>query len=272
MLTIMRGTRSNDTNKDRSDRRRRDDNGGLPGTESLDGAEIPRAGEPTIVIIDRRALPRECLARSLQAATSDDTVLTFPSVDQWTAVASQYPSVSLILLCTGGRKTGDEESERDLALLLRAPHDAPVILLSDAEDISQVLQALDSGAQGYIPTSLTLDVAIEAMRLVRAGGIYVPASSFLRWRQTVENTAAPPQDGLSSMFTTRQAAVLRALREGKANKVIAYELNMKESTVKVHVRNIMKKVKARNRTEVAYLVNGIFMDTNHVRETNARSA
>jgi DNA-binding NarL/FixJ family response regulator len=57
---------------------------------------------------------------------------------------------------------------------------------------------------------------------------------------------------LAGMFTTREAAVVEALRKGKANKIIAYELNLCESTVKVHIRNIMKKLKATNRTEVAY--------------------
>jgi DNA-binding NarL/FixJ family response regulator len=47
--------------------------------------------------------------------------------------------------------------------------------------------------------------------------------------------------------------VLEALRKGKANKAIAFELSIHESTVKVHVRNIMKKLGARNRTEVVYL-------------------
>ena len=59
------------------------------------------------------------------------------------------------------------------------------------------------------------------------------------------------------MFTRRQVAVIDALRKGKANKIIAYELNMCESTVKVHVRNIMKKLNAKNRTEVAYLASGL---------------
>ena len=49
--------------------------------------------------------------------------------------------------------------------------------------------------------------------------------------------------------------MVKALCQGKANKIIAYELEMKESTVKVHVRNIMKKLKAKNRTEVAYITN-----------------
>ena len=59
----------------------------------------------------------------------------------------------------------------------------------------------------------------------------------------------------NGLFTARQAAVVEALRRGKANKIIAYELKMRESTVKVHVRNIMKKLHATNRTEVAYLAN-----------------
>jgi DNA-binding NarL/FixJ family response regulator len=48
-----------------------------------------------------------------------------------------------------------------------------------------------------------------------------------------------------------EVAVIRALQQGKPNKVIAYELNMCESTVKVHVRNLMKKMKAKNRTDLA---------------------
>lgn len=60
------------------------------------------------------------------------------------------------------------------------------------------------------------------------------------------------------MFTQRQEEVIRALRRGKANKIIAYELNLRESTVKVHIRNIMQKLKATNRTEVAYKLGDMF--------------
>jgi DNA-binding NarL/FixJ family response regulator len=51
--------------------------------------------------------------------------------------------------------------------------------------------------------------------------------------------------------------VVEAIRQGKPNKIIAYELAMCESTVKVHVRTIMKKLKARNRTQIAYLYSTI---------------
>ena len=59
-------------------------------------------------------------------------------------------------------------------------------------------------------------------------------------------------------FTQRQSQILDCLRRGMANKLIAYELGMCESTVKVHIRNIMKKLKATNRTQVAYLTRGFF--------------
>jgi DNA-binding NarL/FixJ family response regulator len=54
-------------------------------------------------------------------------------------------------------------------------------------------------------------------------------------------------------FSPRQRQVLERLNEGKQNKIIAYELGMAESTVKVHIRHIMKKLNARNRTQVVLM-------------------
>jgi DNA-binding NarL/FixJ family response regulator len=59
-------------------------------------------------------------------------------------------------------------------------------------------------------------------------------------------------------FSPRQSQILDCLRRGMANKLIAYELNMCESTVKVHIRNIMKKLNATNRTQVAYMTRAFF--------------
>ena len=56
-------------------------------------------------------------------------------------------------------------------------------------------------------------------------------------------------------FSPRQIQVLERLQQGKQNKIIAYELGMCESTVKVHIRHIMRKLNARNRTQVVLLTN-----------------
>ncbi len=58
-------------------------------------------------------------------------------------------------------------------------------------------------------------------------------------------------------FTPRQLEVLRRVWRGKQNKLIAYDLNMCESTVKIHIRHIMKKLNARNRTQVVLLTRSI---------------
>ena len=73
-----------------------------------------------------------------------------------------------------------------------------------------------------------------------------------------------PKPITTQQFTPRQIAVLNHLKLGQANKIIARELQMSESTVKIHLRNIMKKMKATNRTEVACRA--------HILATTAASA
>ena len=104
-------------------------------------------------------------------------------------------------------------------------------------------------------------VCAEVIDLTLAGGIFVPASSVLAVRQILE-AKTEIERPLAGLFTLRQAEVVDALRRGKANKIIAYELNLRESTVKVHIRNIMKKLKATNRTEVAFKLKDLFPPEN----------
>jgi DNA-binding NarL/FixJ family response regulator len=225
------------------------------------GSEAARqpsiADDAIIVVIDRRALQRECLTRCLKAAQRAGTVLSYGSVAEWQA-ASHGKAASLVLYYIGSRRATEPDVMRDVASLSRPENAPPVIFLSDSEDPDQILGALESGARGYIPSSTTLDVVVEALHLVGAGGTFIPASSLLHAKRASQ--MANSRHNGNGMFTPRQAAVVEALRQGKANKIIAYELNMRESTVKVHVRNIMRKLKARNRTEVAFLTYELFRE------------
>jgi DNA-binding NarL/FixJ family response regulator len=220
---------------------------------SLPTSDVGADDASNVVVIEKRALVRECLARCLKHV-SGHNVISFPTVENWLQVSDSIP-VSLVVLCTAG-KPRDPDTQREISLLSQSPNRPPTILLSDVEDPDQIVDALDKGARGYIPTSVSLEVAIEAMRLVRAGGMFVPASSLIAARRSANSPAAAKQPG-RGLFTARQAAVVEALRRGKANKIIAYELNMRESTVKVHVRNIMKKLRAKNRTEVAFMTSAM---------------
>lgn len=206
-----------------------------------------------IILIERRMLIRECLAQCLKLST-EFNVVAYPTAEEWLRVADKVPA-SLIVICIAG-KGKDPAIERDVAYLSQLEQAVPMVLLSDSEDLDQILAALEQGARGVIPTSLTLTIAVEAMRLVKAGGTYLPASSIMAAKQA-HAERDDPKKFCNGMFTARQAAVVEAIRRGKANKTIAYELKMRESTVKVHVRSIMKKLKAHNRTEVAFIANGL---------------
>ena len=91
------------------------------------------------------------------------------------------------------------------------------------------------------------EIAIEVMRFVLAGGTYVSVDCLLVTDQLSLQASAPRL----SILTSRELSVVRAIQQGKSNKVIAHELNMCSSTVKVHVRNVMRKLNAKNRTDVA---------------------
>jgi DNA-binding NarL/FixJ family response regulator len=226
-------------------------------THTLDDADnvaLPRGR--SLLIIDDRALDRQCLAYCISAHKMDMDVLAFGSINEWERKRHDYPPLAAILLNVGGKKIAEPAVAEEIRRLSSAL-EAPIIVLADTDELSQIMKALECGAKGYIPSSVSIDVCIEAIALSMAGGIFVPASSVLAMRQAIEsgNPAARP---LAGMFTERQAEVVEALRRGKANKIIAYELNLRESTVKVHIRNIMKKVKATNRTEVAYKIKDLF--------------
>jgi DNA-binding NarL/FixJ family response regulator len=222
---------------------------------ALRAKDTEKAREP-IVIIDVRLLSRECLARVL-STECDAPVICFSTIDEWLAESPAMPA-SLLVLCQCGRSKVDalKEVER-LSEISEQIGRCPAVILSDNEDPDLIVQMLGKNVRGYVPTSLSINVAVQAMELARAGGVFVPASSLIAAHRVPEGATAAVQK-TNGLFTARQAAVVEALRRGKANKIIAYELKMRESTVKVHVRNIMKKLHATNRTEVAYMANRLF--------------
>jgi DNA-binding NarL/FixJ family response regulator len=130
------------------------------------------------------------------------------------------------------------------------------VLLAEREEWAQVVRAMEIGARGYIPTSVDVRVCVEAIHLASAGGMYIPASMAIK--------SPPPdidEDVLGELLTAREIEVVHAIRIGRSNKVIAFELGMSEGTVKAHVHNIMRKIGAANRTEVACKLHNMYNST-----------
>jgi DNA-binding NarL/FixJ family response regulator len=129
----------------------------------------------------------------------------------------------------------------------------PVIVLSAAADQQTVLAALRAGAAGFIPKSSSNEVMLSAVRLVQAGGKYLPTEALVRFGPTEKppsaHGSASTLDSLG--LTARQTAVLRLIANGASNKVICRELGLAERTVKAHITAVFRALKVSSRTQAA---------------------
>ena len=206
-------------------------------------------------IIDERALDRECLSQSLVSHGLDMTIVLFNSIEAW---LSNYAEASNgVLINVGSRDFTEPRMENQIRTLVARFPNLPVIILADNHDLRQVLTALELGVRGFIPSAVGISVCVKAISLALSGGVFISTESLPELRRLM--SAADEQERKrAEIFTGREEDVIAMLKLGKANKIIAYELNLRESTVKVHIRNIMKKLKVRNRTEVIFKLNELF--------------
>ena len=201
----------------------------------------------TLGLIDSHLFSQECLIKAFNSLHPNLTVLAFATVQEYRAAARS--DLDVVLCHLYGTETSEAAIGQAVTTICQTYRRVPLIVLSDEDDSQQlktVRAALKNGARGFIPTRSTgLSMTFTAIRLVKAGGTYVPIDLLLANQSERPET---PQDHL----TPRQSMVLSNLRQGKANKIITYELGLSESTVKIHVRNLMRKLGATNRTQVVY--------------------
>ncbi len=241
----------------------------------------------SIIAVDSRKLERGCMARVLRGEFSDHDIFEADS----TAVlaSSSFGCPCLVILRIQPDRHSDETTARDIDAIRQLWPNAHIALLCD-DDERSLQYALRHKCSGYFPTSMPLEIAVAALRLVLVGGLYFP-QSFLATepvapvpsavasslaREPVRSEGPPnieseiiapaivapcngtpivaPRSepaGSPPSFTPREIEVIDALRRGRSNKVIADDLKLSENTVKVHVRHIMRKLRATNRTQAA---------------------
>jgi DNA-binding NarL/FixJ family response regulator len=121
--------------------------------------------------------------------------------------------------------------------------DAIIVMISGSEQVADVQKALHFGARGFIQKSSETSVLLAALQLILAGGTYIPPLML------EEQPANIPARQETASLTARQMDILQYLHQGQQNKVIAYELDLSEATVKVHVRHIFSVLGVKNRTQ-----------------------
>jgi DNA-binding NarL/FixJ family response regulator len=207
-----------------------------------------RAGKPVICMgmIDEKSFTRECIIRRLQALDDRLDIVPFATCEDVLKNAEGHDLILYYIHEDASKWDGQNQKFFSCKKLLNL---MPVIILSDIDNPDTLIDLFESGARGFVPTATaTVEQVIEIIDLVTVGGIFVPLSILCLLKTRSGGIAA--RQVSNNQFTASELAILDRLKLGKANKIIAHELGVSESTVKVHIGRIMKKLKVTNRTQV----------------------
>ena len=232
-------------------------NEGIDVKAAQQAADIRRAApeapqESVVALVDQSRLRRECLRLALSDHEAGWRILDLASAEDVLRLAEGGQKFDLLLL---GAATAELVDLAQIEMLHQALPETPIVVVAENDNPHRARLILNAGTRGFLPASLSLKVLLGALDLVLAGGVYVPSSLL--------DAAPPRQDGSSdrpsepwSELTRRQRDVLALISQGKSNKLIADALSMSESTVKAHVKQIIKRLHVSNRTQAALLATG----------------
>lgn len=218
---------------------------GHPLLKPIEAAARPALAVPLVLLIDGLTLTRECLAHALRQQTGDFLLHSVASPEQ-----AQGDPPDAVLLNIHAARVDDAAVTARIADIAARFDGASLLVIAELDDGRLAVEAIRRGARGYLPTSLNAQLLAAAIGLVLAGGTFVPQRLIADCTAATSPRVAPAgRYGL----TRREVEVLALLRQGKPNKLIAYELAISQSTVKIYVRSIMRKLHATNRTQLAVL-------------------
>ena len=203
-----------------------------------------------ILIVDDHRLFCEGLRHILANLGDNIDILEADRCESAISLVKDHPDLSLVMLditmpgmdgCAG------------LNWLSQHYPALPVVMLTASESGRDMRRSFDSGASGYIPKSSSADVMLGALKLVLAGGIYVPPSlAGIHASQSLQGACPAANDetnARSDGLTERQKEVLSYLQKGLSNREIAGRMALSEATVKVHLSAIFRTLGVHSRTE-----------------------
>jgi DNA-binding NarL/FixJ family response regulator len=200
-----------------------------------------------ILLADDHALFREGLCHVLRALLEEVSVIETADYPETLRAARDHPDLDLVLLDL--RMPGMDGLAGVEAVRSERP-EVPLVVISAVTDRRFVLGAIDRGAAGYIPKTLSGKVLIGALNLILSGGVYLPAEAISTGGRSVGAERGGGEDPPPKL-TRRQTDVFGLLALGLSNREIGRRLALSEGTVKLHVAALLKKLGVNNRTQAA---------------------
>jgi two-component system nitrate/nitrite response regulator NarL len=128
--------------------------------------------------------------------------------------------------------------------------DTRVLMLTVSEDAEDLLETLHAGAAGYLLKNIDAEYFVDAIRRAAAGDSVVSPEMTSKLVAGLKRKAAAPLPD-KDLLSAREREILAALARGASNKELAREFELAESTVKIHVQNILRKLKLTSRVQAA---------------------
>ncbi len=209
-----------------------------------------------VIVVERRSFTRDCLRSWITVFGREFAVVDVADVGLELDDDVMRRASAVILSAVAPTPCDAWLLAQVQWILARRP-DMPIVLIGELSETA-VAETLVTqlGLRGCIPTSSRADLAVAVLRLIIAGGSYIPRPiSEVREAERTLPVVVPIRATVNptacAKLTPRERSVMDLLRQGMPNKLIGYRLGMAQSTVKVHVHNIITKLNVRNRTEAA---------------------
>lgn len=217
----------------------------------------PGGGPFRLLLVDSKPLTRGYLAERLRSEL-EGPVIDIGDAQEVHDLAAGGGRFEAVILNLGDEAFDADRLHRMIAPVRSHFPDCSVLLLSSRTDQGSTVAALGEGVQAYLTTDRRLDATLDAIRLVCSGWVVYPHTMLLHLRPLLRDMPGLPAMTDSSIepgdLTPRQTEVLQCLAAGMSNRDVASQLQISQSTVKAHVKAIMLRYRAANRTQAVALL------------------